>query len=198
MGSPCRRPLDGNKAPEIQPLYLKENDTLTIQCIICCIHLWRNPILHMTFSKKLHSTLSNALLMSNLRAAVPSFPSPLFFIAWKTKSYKRLSVLIESLGYKSTLVPEIIWPNIGINFLAKVLEISLYNMLHKLIGLNSVIRLGSLIFRIKTMQLYVIYLIKIYLSTSPTLHKLNHIISYSIPKFLKKRERAFHKVSELY
>lgn len=111
------------------------------------------PILSITISKKLHSTLSYALLISNFNATIPSFPSPLLFVAWNLESYQYI-VCNKTFRHKITLISRNNRPQHRFQFVSKlrVLKMILYKMLHKLIGRNSVILLGSLFFGIKTIQ----------------------------------------------
>jgi len=73
-GSPWRIPLEGWNWSVCCPLRSMENWTDLRHCMINSLHFSANPILLITTSKKLHSILSYALLISSFIAKYLVFP----------------------------------------------------------------------------------------------------------------------------
>jgi hypothetical protein len=73
-GSPCLRPLVGEKSPKGLPLMRMEKVEEEIQTLIQLIQEEWNPSLLITERMKSHSILSKAFSMCKLRNMKPHFP----------------------------------------------------------------------------------------------------------------------------
>ena len=124
-GSPWRSHLLGEKWQWGSPFTNTEYETNRMQELIREIHLSAKPNFTISFSKKTHSTLSYALLISSLRAINPNFPFLLFFRWWSVSNATRMLSEINLSDMKALWVFD---TSLGSSFFrrfAMVLEIIL-------------------------------------------------------------------------
>lgn len=122
-----------------------------MQSLIHVTHCAAKPSFRRSASRKDHSTRSKALLMSVLIATNFDRHPGLVRNAWKTSCGTRILSVIKRQATKADWVSEIIF---GRHFLRRLLitfEMTLYETLHKLIGLNSVISVGLFVFGMRQM-----------------------------------------------
>ena len=151
MGSPCCRPLVGMILPFNSPLMRIEKDTVLTHIMERETHLSWKPNFLIITSRYAHSTLSYTLLISSFTAIKPSFPT-LFWFMWCMVSKAMSTLSVICLPSTKTLCSSLITSGrIFFNLLARTMEIILYIMLHKLIGLNSVIFGGHFTFGMRHM-----------------------------------------------
>ncbi|CAK9159867.1 unnamed protein product [Ilex paraguariensis] len=84
MRSPCRIPLCGMTSQRFSPWIMIWKLTLLTLWIISCTHMEQNPNLSNIASKKSHSILLYALLISNLIAKSGTLPFFFSLIKWRT------------------------------------------------------------------------------------------------------------------
>ena len=128
-----------------------------MQSIIKETHLLQKPSLNITFSTKLHSILSYALLILSFIDINTFFPSVSISMHELTPSYatKVLSV-INLHGTKAPWFYEITLGETCLRQLARTLEINSYTTLPRLIGRELVILMLFLIFGMRTIYMWLI------------------------------------------
>ena len=131
-----------------------EYSTVRMQQLIKEIHLLSKPKHSIIFSRKFHSILSYALLMSNFKIINPNLPFLLFL--WWCKVSKAIRMLseIRRLDMKALWVSDTSLGMIFLRWFAIVLEIILYMTLQRLMGRKSLGLAGDFILGMREIKVW--------------------------------------------